>query len=288
MGEFEVASSQRDSPQHASEYARDIFRLLKTKEASSQVSPSYMERQVHVNAKMRAILVDWLVDVGKKYKLRAETLFLAVQLIDRYLEINATQRRHLQLVGATALLIAAKFEEVYPPQIKEFEYITDKAYSRDEILKMEICILKALDFNICCPTAISFLDRYHVANGSSGCTESHRCLAQYLLELSLVEYKMVKYGPSHLAAASLLLSNKLLRQVTWPASMVQQTQISERMLQDCAKDMCGLLENVETSSLQAVRKKFSQPSYHSIAKLNFWAGSQTSMVSARRSSIGGA
>jgi cyclin B len=285
MSEFDLASTHKENPQHVAEYMQDIFRLLKTKESASQVSPGYMESQTHVNAKMRAILVDWLVDVGKKYKLRAETLFLSVQLIDRYLEINATQRRHLQLVGATALLIAAKFEEVYPPQIKEFEYITDKAYTRDELLKMEICILKALDFNICCPTAISFLDRYQSVNG---CTDSHRFLAQYLLELSLVEYKMLKYGPSHLAAASLFLSNKLLRQTGWTSTMVQQTQMSECMLRDCAKDMCGLLEHVETNSLQAVRRKFSHANYHAVAKLNFSSGNQTALVSARRSSVGGA
>jgi cyclin B len=280
-----VPSLRKEDPQHATEYAQDIFRLLKAKESEAQVSPSYMQTQQHINTKMRAILVDWLVDVGKKYKLRAETLFLAVQLIDRYLELNATQRPHLQLVGATALMIAAKFEEVYPPQIKEFEYITDKAYTRDEILKMEVTILKSLSFNICCPTAISFLDKYQRVNG---CAESHRCLSQYLLELSLVEYKMVKYGPSHLAAASILLSNKLLRQPAWTSTLVQHTQLSEATLQDCAKEMCGLLESAESSSLQAVRRKFSHSNYHSVAKLNFSAGSQTSQVSARRSSVGGA
>merc|ERR1719498_1411361 len=206
-----------------------------------------MDQQVAVNAKMRAILIDWLVDVHKKYKLRTETLFMAVNLIDRFLEVQVTAQRYLQLVGVTALLIAAKFEEVYPPQIKEFVYVTDKAYSKEDILKMEVCILRTLQFKICRPTAMSFLERYQSING---CTDAHRHLAQYLLELSLVEYKMLKYGPSHLAASAILLSNKLLKRPSWTTALVRQTQMSEAVLKDCAKEMCTLLENAEGSSLQ--------------------------------------
>lgn len=285
MGELDGMSVHPDDPQYAAEYAQDIFQILKLKESTQLVSPTYMDRQVHVTAKMRAILLDWLVDVHKKYKLRAETLFLAVQIIDRYLEIQAVQRCHLQLVGATSLLIAAKFEEVYPPKIKEFEYVTDKAYTRDEILKMEVCILKALKFNICCPTAMNFLDRYQSANG---CTDAHKHLAQYLLELSLVEYKMLKYGPSHLAAAAILLSNKLLRRPSWTPTLVRYTSLTEPVLKDCAKELCALLENAEASPLQATRKKFSQLTFHSVAKLNFMAGHSQTAVSMRRSSTGGA
>jgi len=266
-----------DNPQHAAEYAQDIFQVLKREEPVHLPSPSYMERQVHVNAKMRAILIDWLVDVHKKYKLRPETLFLAVHLIDRYLEVQVTAQRHLQLVGVTALLIAAKFEEVYPPQIKDFVYVTDKAYSKEDILKMEVSILKALQFKICRPTAMHFLERYQSVNG---CTDAHRDLAQYVLELTLVDYKMLKYAPSHMAAASVLLSNKLLRRPSWTPAAVRHTKMTEPMLKECAKEMCVLLENSENNPLQAVRKKFSQLKHHSVAKLTFIPGPGSQAVPA--------
>jgi len=233
-------------------------------------SPSYMDRQAHVNAKMRAILVDWLVDVHRKYKLRAETLFLTVSIVDRYLELRVTAQRHLQLVGVTAMLVAAKFEEVYPPQIKDVVYVTDKAYSREEILKMEVSMLTALQFKICRPTAVNFLERYQLINC---CTDAHRDLAQYLLELTLVDYKMIKYSPSHLAAAAVLLSNKLLRRPSWTSAAVRHTKLTEPMLKECAKEICILLELAEQNPLQAIRKKFSQLKHHSVAKLNFMAGS---------------
>merc|ERR1719453_29103 len=144
---------QPDNPQHAAEYVNDIFQVLRREEPLHLPSPTYMDRQVHVNAKMRAILVDWLVDVHKKYKLRPETLFLAVHLLDRHLGVQVTAQRHLQLVGVSCLFIAAKFEEVYPPQIKDFVYVTDKAYSKEDILQMEVCILRAMNFNVCYPTS---------------------------------------------------------------------------------------------------------------------------------------
>jgi len=257
------------NPQHVAEYAQDIFKVMKREEPVLLPSSTYMERQVYVNAKMRAILVDWLVDVHKKYKLRPETLFLAVHLLDRFLGVQVTAQRHLQLVGVSCLFISAKFEEVYPPQIKDFVYVTDKAYSKEEILKMECCVLKALEFKICRPTPMSFLERYQSVNG---CTDAHRDLAQYLLELTLVDIKMLKYAPSHLAAASILLSNKLLRRPSWTPAAVRHTQMTEATLKDCAKEMCVLLECAEFNPLQAVRKKFSHAKHHSVAKLNFIAG----------------
>merc|ERR1711871_62123 len=83
---------------------------------------------------------------------------------------------------------------------------------------------------------------------------------------------MLKYAPSHICAASILLSNKLLRRSAWPSLAVQQTQMTESMLKSCAKEICNLLESAESSPLQAVRKKFSQQRHHSVAKLNFAAG----------------
>jgi len=251
--------------QQATEYLPDIHRLLRRQESAHRPQPSYMDKQPHVNAKMRAILVDWLVDVHKKYKLKAETLFLAVDLVDRFLEQRSTQRQHLQLVGVTALLIAAKFEEMYPPQVQDFVYVTDKAYSIDEVTRMEVSMLNALDFQVCQPTAVHFHAWYERTNG---CSPSHSNLAQYLLELTLVDYKMLRYAPSHLAAAAMLLSNKLLRrQPAWTPAMVKHTKMTEQMLKGCAREMRVIFEETPQSPLQALRKKFSLPRYHEVAKL---------------------
>jgi len=282
---MDVTTALAENAQNVADYAHDIFEVLKRDELVNAPSPNYMDKQQHVNAKMRGILLDWLVDVHRKYKCQPETLFLAVHLIDRYLELHLVARRNLQLVGITALLIAAKFEEVYPPQMKDLVYVTDKAYTQDDILQMEVSMLKALQFKICHPTAMHFLERYQSVNG---CTDAHRDLAHYLLELTLVDYSMLKHTPSHLAAASILLSNKLLRRPAWTPAAVRQTQMTEAMLKSCAKEICDLLECAENSPLQAVRKKYSQAKHHSVAKLDFAAGADATPVSgtARRSSGG--
>ena len=97
--------------------------------------------QTDVNEKMRAILVDWLIEVHNKFKLLPETLFLTVNLIDRYLEKCDVVRTKLQLVGVTAMLIACKYEEIYAPEVRDFVYITDKAYTKEEILDQEHLML---------------------------------------------------------------------------------------------------------------------------------------------------
>jgi cyclin B len=265
--DMDLDAADTEDPQQVAEYVRDIYGMMNGAQAGFLPRPEYLEAQADINAKMRAILIDWLVEVHMKYKLKTETLFLAVNLIDRFLEKRTITRKKLQLVGVTGMLIAAKFEEIYPPEVRDFVYITDKAYTKEEILSMEVLMLTVLEFGINCPTVAHFFERYQRINR---CNEVHRHLLQYVLELTLPDFKMLRYSPSHLAAAATLLSNKLLKQhPAWPQSMVRQTQQSEQMVKACAKEMCGLLDAAERSPLQAVRKKFSQPKFNSVGKMTF-------------------
>lgn len=140
---------------------------------------------------MRAILIDWLIDVHLKFKLVAETMFLTINLIDRYLEKQQINRKQLQLVGVTCLFISTKYEEIYPPDLRDFVYVTDKAYTKQQILEMEGRVLSALNFNITINSSYLFLERYtKLINPTKKCYY----MARYLLELALVEYGMLKYS----------------------------------------------------------------------------------------------
>lgn len=119
-----------------------------------------MQRQQDINEKMRAILVDWIIEVHLKFKLLPETLFITVSLIDRYLELVQIKRNNLQLVGVTAMLIASKYEEIYAPEVRDFVYITDNAYTKQEIFEMENHMLSTLEFNVTVPSAFQFLQRF--------------------------------------------------------------------------------------------------------------------------------
>eukprot|EP01031_Cornospumella_fuschlensis_P018585 gene18585-22757_t len=117
-------------------------------EREHRVNSRYMDKQELVNEKMRGILVDWLVEVHLKFKMVPESLYITVQVIDRYLSVKSVRRSRLQLVGVAAILVAAKYEEIFPPELKELVFITDKAYSKQEILEMEADILTTLDYRI--------------------------------------------------------------------------------------------------------------------------------------------
>lgn len=120
----------------------------------------YMDSQPDINQKMRKILVDWLLKVHTKFKLLPETLFLTVNIIDRYLSHEEVTRKVLQLVGVAAMHIACKYEEIYPPESNDFVYITDNAYSKKELLETEYKILKTLNFNLTFVSAFRYLERF--------------------------------------------------------------------------------------------------------------------------------
>lgn len=119
-----------------------------------------MEKQTHISDRMRAILIDWIVETHKKFKLLPETLFITVNLVDRFLDRATCNRENLQLVGVTALFIAAKYEEIYPPSLNDFVEVTQRAYKKYDVLQMEGNIICALNFNLTVPTSLRFLERY--------------------------------------------------------------------------------------------------------------------------------
>lgn len=215
----------------------------------------YMKSQNDVNEKMRAILVDWLIEVHFKFKLLPETLFISVNIIDRYLEIKEIKRQKLQLLGVTAMWIACKYEEIYAPEIKDFVYITDNAYEQKDILQLEYEVLRTLKFNVTSPSPFRFLERY--AKLIDADTKTFN-LAWYLVELPLIEYKMLKYKPSMISSAALFVAMKILKKdFRWNERMSNITQFSirrtgasytstnspnittysEQVLRPCAKDL---------------------------------------------------
>jgi G2/mitotic-specific cyclin-B, other len=165
----------------------------------------YLGHQEEINAMMRAILIDWLIEVHMKFKLVPETLYLCINIIDRYCSVVEVKRQKLQLVGVTALLLACKYEEIYPPEVRDCVYITDRAYTRQEVLDMEQSILVALKHRLSAPTAYSFLTRFlHIVNAS----DIMKAAANYYLERTLQEYEFLEFRPSLVACSAVCLAFK--------------------------------------------------------------------------------
>lgn len=175
-------------------------------------NPTYMRNQAHLEWRMRGILVDWLIEVHAKFRLLPETLFLGVNLVDRFLSARPVRVEKLQLVGITALLVASKYEEVMAPAVEAFIYISDGGYTEDEILKAERYLLHVVGFDLSYPNPMNFLRRISKADDYDIHT---RTIAKYLIEISLVDDRFLKYTPSMVAAAGMYLSRRMMDRGPW-------------------------------------------------------------------------
>lgn len=149
---MDIDSCDKKNPLAAVEYIDDLQRFYEKAERTYHVPPNYMSQQFDINERMRGILIDWLIEVHYKFELMEETLYLTVNLIDRFLAVHQVVRKKLQLVGVTAMLLACKYEEVSVPVVEDLIAISDKAYSRKEVLDMEKLIVNTLQFNLSVPT----------------------------------------------------------------------------------------------------------------------------------------
>lgn len=251
----DVDEQDADLPQLCSQYVKDIYNYLHDLEVQQAVRANYMQGY-EITERMRALLIDWLVQVHSRFQLLQETLYLTVAILDRFLQVQPVSRRKLQLVGVTAMLVACKYEEMYAPEVGDFAYITDNAFTKSQILEMEQVVLKSLSFQLGRPLPLHFLRR--ASKVASSDVERHT-LAKYLMELTLLDYHMVHYRPSEIAAASLCLSQLLLEGLPWSPTQQHYSTYDEAhlkpIMQHIAKNVV-MLNDGKTKFL-AVKNKYS-------------------------------
>ncbi|XP_058845084.1 G2/mitotic-specific cyclin-B3-like [Acipenser ruthenus] len=258
----DVDKENLDDPCLSAEYAKDIFDYLKKREEKF-VIPNYMDKQSDLNREMRAILVDWMIEVQENFELNHETLYLAVKLVDHFLTETVCMRETLQLIGSSAMLISSKFEERCPPCVDDFMYICDDAYKREELIAMEMNILKTLNFDISIPIAYRFLRRYAKCARVSIETLT---LARYICELTLQELDFVPERASHLAAACLLLAVSMKGLGGWTPTLEYYTGYTAEELVGLVKRL-NFLITYPDDKLKAVRNKYSHKVFFEVAKL---------------------
>ena len=124
---------QADShnPQAVAEHASECFHNMQRVESLTRATAHCIRDQREITKKMRQMLIGWLIEVHLKFKLLPETLYLTVNLIDRYCQVKQVTKIEYQLLGISAMLVASKYEEIYPPEIRDYIYMTDKAYTKD-------------------------------------------------------------------------------------------------------------------------------------------------------------
>ena len=188
-------------------------------------NPNYMDSQTEIEWPMRTTLIDWLLQVHMRYHMLPETLWITINIVDRFLSNRIVSLVKLQLVGITAMFVAAKYEEIMAPSVDEFVYMTENNYTREEILKGERIILAVSDFNrllgfelsrhgqsldfkisnYCSPYSwvrrISKADDYDIQT---------RTLSKFLMEVTLHDHRFLRAKPSLIAAVGMYLSRRML------------------------------------------------------------------------------
>ncbi|KAF7492612.1 G2/mitotic-specific cyclin-B, partial [Sarcoptes scabiei] len=260
-----------------SEYAPEIYRYLHSLEVRQKqaLKPNFLSINPLVTPNMRAILVDWMVGVHRSFRMFPETLYLSISIVDRILSKEKIEKNQLQLLGAAALFVAAKFEEVYYPDVKDFVVICDNSYTKREILQMEIKILTLIDFELSGPCPLHFLRRGSKA--ASADSQAH-LLGKYLCELSAIDYQCASWLPSLKAATALYLALKLIKakeidgiqnldeNSLWTPTIEHYTGYSLNDVRKNSTVISRLIVQAETSKLQNCRKKYKSSKFMNISE----------------------
>ncbi|KAM4713803.1 G2/mitotic-specific cyclin-B3 [Anableps anableps] len=261
--EFDIDSENSEDCYMCPEYAKDIFDYLKQREEKFVLS-NYMDKQPSLNPEMRAILIDWLVEVQENFELFHETLYLAIKMTDHYLSKEPIHRQMLQLVGSTAMLIASKFEERCPPSVEDFLYICDDAYKRDELICMEASILQTLSFDINIPIPYRFLRRYARCVSASMDTLT---LARFYCEMSLMEMDLVTVRGSLLASACLLMALVTKDLGGWSPILQFHSGYQVSDLAPVVRKLHSLLLASSDDKSRTIRNKYSHKVFFEVASL---------------------
>ena len=274
-----LAAAEREAVlMNCLEYKDDIMKYMRKLEVENRPKVNYMKKQQDITSSMRAILVDWLVEVSEEYKLNMETLYLAVNYTDRFLSQMSVLRGKLQLVGTASMYIASKYEEITPPDVNEFVYITDDTYTKKQVLRMEHLLLKILDFKMSPPTANWFLMHFLrfiklntcLSNKSNAdlCSRIEH-LSRYLAELTLIDIDtFVQYLPSQIAASAIYLAMFTLGR-PWTKQIADIIGYGYDLgeLKACIIDLYKAMQQAPQQPQQAIQEKYKQPKYDYISSI---------------------
>ena len=254
--------------QRAKEYLDEIYIFLKSREETSISKENYMTLiQTDINEKMRTILINWLIEVHFKFRLLNETLFLCINIIDRYLSQKDINRKYLQLLGITALFISCKYEEIYAPHAKDLIYMTDNAYKLEEMIKMENEILSVIKFELTIPTSLNFLKIYGTLLNLD---EKNFFRCYYLNELSLINYNLCKFYPSLIACVCLFINLKSDKNFFKGYNEQEMFKITGYNKQDiviCLEEMVKSLNKVNeiNNKFISIKKKYALDKYMKVS-----------------------
>ena len=238
--------------EYFNEYLETYCREEKTLEF--RIKPNFMKNQKEINCRMRAIIVNWMIEVHDRFKLLHDTLFLSVIIFDRYMSIiNNIDKNKLQLIGVTSLLIACKYEEIFSPEMRDFICILDREYEKEDLMEQENNMLKILKFEVIYPSSLRY---YEILRIEFGIEEQYYKYGNYLLELCLLDCRFSKYSQAVIATTVCFMVLKLLQKINFKQFLNYNIKIKENEIIQCLVDICFLVEYIDGSIYPSVNKKY--------------------------------
>ena len=265
----EMECEKNTDIQNVNEYFDEIYENLinEEKKISSEINSNYLEYQPEINEKMRTILIDWLIDVHNKFHFKEETLYITIYIMDSYLSKKFIQRKRFQLLGITSFLIASKLNEIYFRRISDYAFITDNAYTQDEIKQMEKDICKTLNFNFLFPSPLSFFEILSIKFGLYEDLNKYY-YAQFLMQTFLMDIRSLDFSYSSIACTCCYIVMKFYKnknyQIFYNSKFYTvknkniSSEINSYIIKECAKNICFVISQFFNSNLQATFNKYKK------------------------------
>ena len=227
--------------------------------------PRHKQQASNITVEMRSILVDWMIEVAEEYKLHLETLFLSVSYTDVCIQKLRIERSELQLLGVTCVLVAAKYEEIYAPQLSDLCYITDNSYTQSQIIAMERRVLECLEFSLTIPTTNTFMSIYLSAYFFD--TEMLEC-ATMLSKVTLVQGIATKDPPHIIAFSVIILVCVYVRRTSASLQqMVEDFDIEYSALHGCVRSLHDNFKSYDSVKFPAVCEHLTCHDYLQLARM---------------------
>ena len=250
------------------DYINESYNNLLQEEYTMKIKPiyGYMASQSDINIKMRAILVDWLIEMHEKFNFKSQTLYQTIWLIDTYLSLKYIRRSDFQLLGLGCMYISCKFNEIFYPILKDCIEISDGAYTKEDLLNIEKDILKTINYNVLPPSKEDF---YNIIAKAFEFGEKQYYLGKFFMENSLIDYNMIKYPSSVIAVACSYIVMKFFKIENYKklySTRIIYDKCPQKIIKDSARELCFLVKNLNNSEFKAIKKKYSSDKFCNVAQ----------------------
>ncbi|KAJ3165028.1 G2/mitotic-specific cyclin [Irineochytrium annulatum] len=203
-----IQSQIMRDPDMVGEYADEIYAYLRHQELVTMVDPFYMDAQGAHGWDMRCKLVNYVAEIHEVLKMKPETLFLAINLLDRFCAQRRVSLEKYQLAGLTAFFVACKYEEVRAVRVEVIVHFGAGKYSKEEVLRAERYMLGVLKFVTGCVTPLECVRRMSTVDSGD---PRPRILASFLAEVTMTDHQFLACPPSLIGAACMYLARGMLR-----------------------------------------------------------------------------